>query len=706
MKRVLLPIATMVITWAAAAMVDAAPAAPGSSPEPFETIWATYGEARDELRRFDSGGQISQVEFSDDGRLLTFVRLDEPKAFDLTAGAFVEPVAEEDEDQIGDEPRRRGSRRGDRRWPGRGRQYAREPSPDGQWIAVCQDYNVVLESSDGETTLSVTVDGHRKFRYGTANWVYGEELFQNEAMWWSPDSQCLVFYEFDEREVPDFYLLNGWTDLRTELEQEGYSKAGEANPRVGLLAYSLQTGLITPLDTQGDSDEEWYLYRVRFTPNGDQVLFSRTNRRQNLLQIVAADPATGASRVVVEEIQETWQSNRPIMRFLDDGSRFIWETERTGSRQLELRHLDGRLLTPLTSGEDPIGAIARVDEARGVLFYTVFGPDHPLDVNLYRVNLDGADRRRLTHEPGSHSVQISPDGKWFITRYETISQPPSTALYDTEANFIAILAESEPARIAELGYPTPELFSFTADDGETTIYGSLYKPRDFDSARHYPLVVDVYGGPESRAVRNRYRPGDAACAFGVLHARIDNRGTTGRGKAFLGAVYQKLGIVDVRDQADGVRHLTQRPYIDAARVGIYGHSYGGYMSALAVMKFPDVFHAAVAGSALVDWRNYDTIYTERYMRTPQENPVGYDEGSCLSYVEQFRGELLLLHGMIDDNVHPNNAWQLVDALQRAGKPFQIMFYPEHGHGLSRHASRMQWEFLYSHLVPEHGQSAE
>ena len=201
-------------------------------------------------------------------------------------------------------------------------------------------------------------------------------------------------------------------------------------------------------------------------------------------------------------------------------------------------------------------------------------------------------------------------------------------------------------------------------------------------------------------MRNTYRPGVAAGAYGFIVAKIDNRGTGGRGKAFLGSVYQKLGTVDIQDQADGVRHLIQRPYIDGGRVGIYGHSYGGYMAALAILKYPDLFHVAVAGAAVTDWRNYDTIYTERYMRTPAANPEGYEAGSCLTYAENLRGKLLLLHGMVDDNVHPTNAWQLVDALQQAGRPFEIMFYPKAGHGLGRHAARARWEFLYRHLIAE------
>lgn len=676
---------------------------PAPAPVP-KLDYQAFQERSNELRRFDPGGRINRVNWGEDGKTLSFTRLGQRYSFDLLTRELTH-VEEEDQPR---RPPRRGARRP---WPGRGRQYASEDSPDGQWQALCNTWNVTIApieaDGDGEDDqayqvdrgpIAVTLDGHRKFRYGTANWVYGEELDQNTAMWWSPDSRRLVFYEFDEREVEDFLLLGGLTDLRTDLRREGYSKAGEPNPTVGLLSYDLETDRITRIQTDGGEGDEWYIYNVRFTPDGSEVLFNRTNRHQNLLHVVAADLETGQSRIVVSETQPTWQENRPYMRFLDDGQRFIWETEKTGYRQFELRHLDGRLLNPLTGGDYPAESVEHIDEEAGVLFYTACGGEHPLNVHLYRVNLDGSDQRRLTWKKASHTVDVSPDGQWFTAQYETISIPPTTALYDTEGNFIATLAESDPVRIAEYGYPAGELFTFKAADGVTDIYGSLFKPRDFDPTKAYPLVIDVYGGPASRAVRNRYSVGNAACDLGFMVARIDNRGTSGRGKEFMGAVYQNLGIVDLQDQADGVRYLRQRRYIDGDRVGIYGHSYGGYMSQLAVLKYPDVFHVAAAGAGLAHWGNYDTIYTERYMRTPQENPEGFEGGSCLPYVDQLEGKLLILHGMVDDNVHPNNAWQLVQALQEAGKPFDIMFYANRGHGLGRHSNRMRWEYLFRHLI--------
>ncbi|MHC4948854.1 MAG: S9 family peptidase [Planctomycetota bacterium] len=655
--------------------------------ERVRAIRARQGELR-------GTGPVDEVRWSDDGATLSFTRGGQRWRFDLADRTLAE-VTDADEDSTGDGPPRRR--------PPRGRQFRQAESPDGRWIARCVDYDVVLDAAgaddgedDGDGPVPVTTDGERKLRYGMASWVYGEELRQLEAMWWSPDSTRLAFYEFDERDVEDFHLLGGLTERHTRVLSEGYPKPGEPNPVAGLLVHHVATGETVRVDV--GPDREQYVYRVRFRPDGSELLFSRTSRRQDVLELVAADPATGATRVILTERQETWQENRPEMRFLDDGVRFVWATEKTGFRHYELWHLDDGLVATLTGGDWPVQRIEHVDEDAGVLYFTAFSGENPLNAHLHRVALDGSDQRRLTQEPLNHSVNVSPDGRWFLTRFESVETPPATALYTTDGERIATLAESDRAPAEALGLQPPELFSFTADDGETDLYGVLYRPSDFDPSRTYPLVVNVYGGPLSRSVRQRYRGAEPLCELGFVVAAIDNRGTSGRGKAFESATYLRLGTVDLKDQVDGVAFLARRPWIDGGRVGIIGHSYGGYMAALALLRFPDVFHVAVAGAAVTDWRNYDTIYTERFMRTPEENPEGYDAGSCLTYVDQLRGRLLLLHGMVDDNVHPTNAWQLVDRLQRAGKRVDTVFYPSNGHRLGRGAQAIRWRYLYDHLV--------
>lgn len=643
------------------------------------------------LAEHRTAGQVFQIQWADDDAVYYTVSGTRYR-FDLRDHTMREA-------ESGEEPPRAesASRRGA---PARGRQRDQEPSPDDQWLARCVDWNVVIEprGKNSADVITVTTDGERKHRYGKASWVYGEELDQNDAMWWSPDSRRLAYYEFDERAVRDYYLTSGLTDQHTEVMIEGYPKAGEANPIARLWIYDLESDKHVEVDIGEDS--ETYIYNVGFTPDGSGLIFSRTNRWQNVLEVLVADPETGASRVILTETQRTWQENRPTMRFLENGQHFIWETERTGWKHLELRDLGGTLIATLTSGEYPIASIELVDEADGVLYYTAYSDEHPLNRHLHRVNLDGSGAVRLTHEPRYHTIDIAPDGQWFIARAEATDEPPITTLHDANGNRIAVLAEASFEPFAELGLELPELFTFKAADGETDLYGVLHKPTDFDPAKLYPLVIDVYGGPLVQRVRNTFNPANPACEHGFIIARIDNRGTPNRGKAFEDAIYLKLGETDLADQAAGVRFLTQRSYIDGSRVGIFGGSYGGYMSALAVLKEPDHFHVGVANAAVTDWRNYDTIYTERYMRTPQVNPEGYDAGSCVKLAENLRGRLLIQHGMVDDNVHPSNAFQLVDALQNAGKRFDLMMYPNRGHGLGGLAVTLRWEYLYQHLVAE------
>ena len=519
-------------------------------------------------------------------------------------------------------------------------------------------------------------------------------------MWWSPDSRKLALYEIDERHMRDYFLTTDNTELYTGIQVEHYPVAGADNPYVGLLIYDLDKKSTTRVNVGGDREQ--YVYNVRFSPDGSELLFSRTNRHQSRLEIVAANPDTGATRLVVAEEQPTWQENKPLMRFLKDGRRFIWETERTGWKQYELRHLDGRQLNTLSLVEDyPVESLVRVDEKANLVYYTAYSGDNPNNAKLHRVRCDGTEHVELTNEPFNYTgISISPDNKWFVACRETVDAPPTTALFNERGEQVAVLATADVEKARAAGLSFGELFHFQADDGKTEIYGILHKPAHFDPQRKYPLVISVYGGPASRGIRNRFAAGDPHCEFGFLMATIANRGTTGRGKAFETATYLGLGGVDLKDQVDGVKFLATRPYVDAQRVGIFGHSYGGYMSALALVRYPKVFQVGVAGSPVTDWRNYDTIYTERYMRTPQENPAGYDAGSCMTYGKDLKGHLLVMHGLIDDNVHPSNTWQLVNLWQTNNVRFDMFIYPRSKHGLGNNYTLLRWEYLSRHLQPE------
>ncbi len=641
-------------------------------------------------------GSITSPIWSEDGNTLFFQKADSHFKGNLRNLRISE--ISEDDFPTPERPAGRGMRSA-----GRARQLTEEPSPDGKWEARHVDFNVVLFNIETEEVIPVTKQGTERFRYGTACWVYGEELGQPDAMWWSPDSQMLGFYEMDERHCKVFYLAEDLIETYPILNTEKYPKAGEDNPIAGLLVYNLETGATSRIYVGGDPTQ--YIYDIRWSPDGSELLFNRTNRHQNHLDVMAADPVTGASRIVVSETQETWQENSPTMRFLEDGQRFIWATEKNGFLHYELRHIDGSLINTLsTPGDYPCGRFMQIDEDAGLFYYTARSGDHPLNDQLHRVSLNGRNDTRLTSRELNHSVvSVAPDHKWFVARYEAIDTPPTTVLFNDKGEEVLTLSEFDMAAFNELGLTMPEAWSFTADDGETTLYGSLLFPANFDPSLEYPLLLSLYGGPGSVGISNTFRAGNAMCEFGFIMVSMDYRGGGGRGKEFLGEGYLKLGIVEIKDHADGITYISQqRSYIDGNRVGLYGHSYGGYMTALALVKYPDVFHVGVSGAPVTDWKNYDTIYTERYMRTPQENPDGYRDGSCMTYASQLKGKLLIVHGLIDDNVHPQNTFMLIEEFHKANVPFDIQVFPTSRHGIvyRDYYNNIRNEYLIDHLKPE------
>ncbi len=588
------------------------------------------------------------------------------------------------------------------RGPERGRQYTNAISPDAKWKAFYRDHNVWLADSNGSNASAITTEGSDKSRVklGSASWVYGEELFQNTAMWWSSNSQKLAFYRFDESKVPEYYLTLAHSSLFTKLDAEPYVKAGGTNPVVDILIYDLATKQTTRVDAReqrapsvslGNTDRQQdaggtfrdavghYLYGVSWTPDGE-LLFHRTNRRQNVMELVAADAKTGACRVIVrEEWSPSWTENAPTMRFLKDGKRFIWSSERTGWKNFYLYDLSGKLLTPLTRHEFEVDAIVKVDEARSLLFHTARDGDNPMKLQLHRVSLDGTGDVRLTDPAFHHTADVAPDGRHFIDVAQTHDTPPASRLMDRDGKFICELARSDMKKFDALKFKRVELLKFKAADGATDLYGMLHFPSDFNPRIKHPLLVSVYAGPATTGARETFTTPSALTELGFLVASFDSRSASGRGKKFIDAIYQKLGTVEIDDQAAGVRALTRRIYVDAKRVGIHGTSYGGTASALCLMRYPEVFRAACASSAVIDFRNYDSIYTERYMWLPQENKLGYDNASPLTYAKNMRGALMLFYGTADNNVHPANTLQLVKELQRLGKSFELQVGPDIGH---------------------------
>ncbi len=571
--------------------------------------------------------------------------------------------------------------------PERGRQFTNTLAPDGSLRAFFRDRNLWLSDTNGSNELAITTEGSERARlkFGTANWVYGEELYQTTAIWWSSNSQKVALYRFDESQVLDYYLALKQTGTQDSLLTEPYMKAGAPNPVVDLLIYDVPSRKTTRIDVRdgqpfGDAVVGHYVYGVSWTSDSRELLFHRTNRRQNIMELCAADPATGRTRVIVrEEWPASWTENLPTFRFLQDGQRFIWSSERTGWRNYYLYHLDGRLLATLTRHPFEVDGIERVDEKAGVLFYLARSGDNPMKLQLHRVGLDGEHDVRLTDPAFHHSVDLAPDNRHFIDVAQTHDQPPVTRLRAIDGRLIAELARSETNRFAQLRLKPVELLRFKAADGTNDLFGLLHFPSTFKPWKKYPLLVSVYAGPATTGARETFTLPSALTELGFLVASFDSRSASGRGKRFLDAIYGRLGTVEIDDQAAGVRHLRARRYVDGRRVGIHGTSYGGFASTLCLLRYPDVFQAACANSAVTDFRNYDSIYTERYLWTPQENKAGYDATSAARLAANLRGRLLIFYGTADDNVHPSNALQLIAALQKAGKSFELQIGPDLGH---------------------------
>ena len=588
--------------------------------------------------------------------------------------------------------------------PERGRQYTAAVSPDRQFTARYHDQNVWLRVTNSTNEIAVTTEGSERSRvkFGSASWVYGEELFQSTAMWWSSNSQKLAFYRFDESRVPKFYLQLDQTKIQSTSDVEAYAKAGGTNPIVDLFIYDLaakQTVRVEVRDGRpfDDSVVGHYVYGVSWSRAGE-LLFHRTNRRQNIMELCAADPETGKVRVIVrEEWPASWTENSPALQFLKDGKRFVWTSERNGWKNFYLYDLSGKLLATLTRHSTfEVANIVRVDEDAGLLYYLARDGDNPMKLQLHRVGLDGRSDQRLTDPQFNHAVEVAPDGKHFIDVAQTHDEPPATRLLDADGKLIVELAKSDLTRFKKIGLKPVELFKFKAADGATDLYGMLHFPSDFWPGRKYPLLVSVYAGPETVGARETFTLPNALTEFGFLVAALDSRSASGRGKQFLDAIYLKLGQTEMDDQAAGVKFLGTRRYVDRKRVGIYGTSYGGTASATCLLRFPEVFRAACSSSPVTDYRNYDTIYAERYMWLPQENQAGYDAASLMTHAKNLQGRLMLYYGTADNNVHPNNAMQFIAALQRAGKSFELQVGPDLGH-TSVNRDRMM-EFFIENLV--------
>jgi dipeptidyl-peptidase-4 len=595
-----------------------------------------------------------------------------------------------------------GRRFGNR--PQRGRQYASADSPDGKLKAFTKDRNMYISNPDGSGEIAITTDGNEETqkKYGIATWVYGEELGQITAMWWSPDSKKVAFYRFEEKDAQMYYVLYDQVKIQDSVEIEAYPKVGADNLPVDVMVYDLVTKKTTLLDTRNgkvfnDGALGTYLYGMDWTPDGKEFLFHTTNRKQDIMEYKAADPNTGKTRTVVrEEWLPSFTKNTPEIHVLEDGKHFIWASERSGFNNYYLYNFDGTLVNAITNHKFEVSRILKVDDKKKQLYYEARSGDNHMKMQLHRVNFNGKNDARLTDSAYNHSVTIAPDGNYFVDMAQTHNIAPFTNLVDAKGKIKAEIAKSDMSEYNALGLKKVEVFTFTSADGITQLHGMLHFPSNFDPTKKYPLLLANYGGPATNAFRENFTLPSSLTEYGFLVANIDGRNVRGRGKELLDQLYGNLSIVEQDDFAEGIKSLYNRSYFDKDNVGAYGTSYGGTTAATSLMRFPEVYHAAVANSAVTDWRNYDTIYTERFMNLITNNKAGYDAANLMNYAKDLQGELMIYFGTSDNNVHPSNSLQLIKALQDAGKSFEVQIGPDRGH-TAMDTDRMM-EFFIEHLV--------
>jgi dipeptidyl-peptidase-4 len=571
-----------------------------------------------------------------------------------------------------------------------GAQGASDPALDNQGsrIAFVRDGDLHVVDVSGANLRRLTEGAEDGLTNGLAEFIAQEELDRDRGFWWSDDGRQIAYVRADSRHIPDYPIVHQGRDT-VEVEGHRYPFAGKPNSFVQLGVVPVEGGATTWMDLGPNPDI--YLARVAWRPDG--VLTAQVlSRDQRTLRLLAFDAATGQARLLLEEHGHPWINLHHDARFLRSGE-FVWSSEKTGYRHLYLQDADGGEIRPLTSGEWVVTSLVRVDQDRRVVYFSGTR-ESVLERHLYAVSLDGGEVRRLTPEPGWHSTAVSEDGAWFVDTLSGLSRAPVVSLRSTADGQPTLLFDNGGCSGESLGLRPPELATFSADDG-TLLHGAIYWPPRREAGTRCPLVVSVYGGPHAQRVadewsltvdlRAQYL---AQQGFAVL--KLDNRGSANRGLAFEAHLDRCMGTVEVDDQVAAVRQLAGRGLIDPERVGIYGWSYGGYATCLALMRAPDVFRVGVAGAPVTDWDGYDTGYTERYMGTPEENPDGYREGSVLFHVDALKGKLLLVHGMVDENVQFRHTARLMVALANAQKTYDLLVFPEERH-MPRDAKGLEYQ---------------
>lgn len=565
-------------------------------------------------------------------------------------------------------------------------------SPDAKKLAFVREHDLYIIDMTSGVETRITETGCDTILNGELDWVYMEELYtrgNTSAFRWSPDGKRIAFLEFSESPVPEFPLIS-YGDLHASLDMQRYPKAGDPNPRVRVGVYDIASAETRWLDTvKGDDD---YVPRFDWLDNAPATLALQIlNRAQNELKLVFADAAAGEPRVVITEQDSNWINLSYLQQYYENLGRFVWSSERDGFEHLYLYKNSGDLVTQLTKGPWEVYDLDGVDERGGTIYFTGLEKS-VLERHLYSVPEKGGDITRITKEDGVHRITMSDDCRYYFDYFSTASRPTVITVHRNNGKKLFALDESTTDELEKHDVAYREFFHFTSEEGNT-YYCSMVKPTGFDPAKRYPVIIYVYGGPHAQMVLDSWGGSTALwsasmASKGYIVFRLDNRGSSGRGKAWEAAIARELGTTELHDQLIGVEYLRGLPYVDASRIGIWGWSYGGTMTLTALLGAPGVFKAGVAVAPVVDFRLYDSIYTERYMSTPDENPDGYDAFNLLDKADNLTAKLLLVHGTTDNNVHMQNTMQMIDKLIKAGKDFDLMLYPDKEHSISGSKARM------------------
>ncbi len=593
-----------------------------------------------------------------------------------------------------------------------GKQRLADFSPDGNLVAFVRDNNIFIKNLSENTEKQITFDGKKNaIINGTCDWVYEEEFGFTKAFFWSPDGNKIAFYRFDETNVKE-YSLTYYGNLYPEHYKYKYPKAGEDNSIVEIYVYDLKSGKTVKMDVGGETDQ--YIPRIKWTEDANVLAIERLNRLQNHLDILLADATTGSSRILYTEDNPWYIDITDDLTFLPGNKYFLITSEKDGYNHIYLYSMTGKLVRQLTKGSWDVTKVYGYDAKKKRVFYQS-AQSSPLNRDIYYVTLKGK-KVKISSREGTNSAQFSSDFRYYVNTFSDANTPPYISVHNSSGKELRVLQDNSDFVKMMNEYNLSKQTFFTISSPEfklpdstiVTLNAWMIKPPDFDSTKRYPLLMYVYGGPGAQTVNNAWSWSNyfwfqMLAEKGIVVVSVDNRGTGARGQLFKKMTYLQLGKYEIADQIESAKILGKYNYIDSSRIAMFGWSYGGFMSTLAITKGADVFNTAIAVAPVTNWRYYDNIYTERYMRKPQDNPDGYDKNSPINFTDKIKGNYLLCFGSADDNVHPQNSMDLITALVKSNKQFDMMVYPNKNHGIyggntRYHLYKKMTDFLIEHLT--------